>query len=178
MKKIYDKSEITFAIIWIVIYTVVMGNLRNLGDDNPYMLAGLVVISLLMFLFVKKNGLMEKYGLSAWAPNSRAMLWFIPLWIVAALNLVAGVSMHYSMPGQVFAAVSMAFVGFAEELIFRGFLFKSMLKGGSVKAAVIVSSLTFGIGHIVNLFTGHELGETLLQVVFAIAVGFIFTVAY
>lgn len=178
MKKFYEKSEILFAVFWIVLYTVSMGNLRNLGDDSPYMMAGLLVISLLMFLFVWKNGLTEKYGLSGWAKNSKTMLWFLPLWIIASCNLWGGITPRYQMPGLLFAAVSMAFVGFAEELIFRGFLFKAMLKDGSVKAAVIVSSVTFGLGHIVNLFTGHKLTETLVQVVFAIAVGFVFTMAY
>ena len=69
-------------------------------------------------------------------------------------------------------------VGFAEELIFRGFLFKAMLKDGNVKAAVIVSSVTFGMGHIINLFTGHELIATLIQVVFAVAMGFVFTLVF
>ncbi len=178
MKKLYEKSEITFAILWIVLYTVSMGNLRNLGDDSPYMTAGLIVISALMFLFVWKNRLLGKYGLSGWAKNNRAMLWFFPLWIITTLNLWGGVTPRFPMPGQLFAVVSMAFVGFAEELIFRGFLFKAILKGGSVKTAVIVSSVTFGLGHILNLFTGHELTETLLQVVFAVAYGFLVTMAF
>ena len=178
MRKLYEKSEITFAVFWIVLYTVSMGNLRNLGDDSPYMMIGLIVISVLMFLFVWKNGLMEKYGLSGWAKNNRAMLWFIPLWIITTLNLWGGITPHFPMPGQLFAVVSMAFVGFAEEMIFRGFLFKAMLKDGSVRTAVIVSSVTFGVGHIVNLFTGHELAETLMQVVFAVAYGFLVTMAF
>lgn len=178
MKKLYDKSEISFAIFWIVLYTVSMGILRNLGDDSPYMMIGLIVISALMFLFVRKNGLMEKYGLSGWAKNNKIMLWFVPLWIVASCNLWGGLAQRYPLPGQLYAAVSMAFVGFAEELIFRGFLFKAMLKGRNVKAAIIVSSVTFGLGHILNVFTGHELAESLVQVVFAVAVGFIFTMAY
>ncbi len=178
MKKLYEKSEITFAIFWIVLYVVVMGNLRNLGDDSPYMMLGLIVISGLMFLFVRKNALTEKYGLSGWAKNNRAMLWFFPLWIVASLNLWGGAAAKYPLPGQVFAMVSMALVGFAEELIFRGFLFKAMLKDGNVKTAVIVSAVTFGLGHILNLFTGHELAETLVQVVFAVAFGFIVTMAF
>ena len=95
MKKLYEKSEITFAIFWIVLYVVVMGNLRNLGDDSPYMMLGLIVISGLMFLFVRKNALTEKYGLSGWAKNNRAMLWFFPLWIVASLNLWGG-TLHIS----------------------------------------------------------------------------------
>ncbi len=178
MKKLYEKSEITFAIFWIVLYTVGMGNLRNLGDDSPWMMVGLIVISAAMYLFVRSNSLCGKYGLSGWAENSREMLWFIPLWIIAGINLWGGVSAHYAMPGQIYAAVSMAIVGFAEEMIFRGFLFKAMLKDGSAVAAVIVSSLTFGLGHIVNLFTGHELAETLMQVVFAVSFGFAVTLAF
>ena len=178
LREFYQNHEILCAIFWIVLYTVAMGNLRGLGDDSPVLMTGLIVISLLMFLFVRLTGTAEYYGLTGWAKNSRAMLWFIPLWIIASFNLWNGISPDYPVPGLIYAAVMMAFVGFAEELIFRGFLFKAMLRGGSVKAAIIVSSVTFGIGHILNLFVGQDLAETLLQVVFAVAVGFIFTMAY
>ncbi len=178
MKKLYEKSEITFAILVIAIYVLSMGSLRNLGDDSPFMMLGLIVLSGAMYLFVRKNGLTEKYGLAAWAGNTRAMLWFIPLWIIAGCNLWGGAAVKYPFPGQLFAIVSMALVGFAEELIFRGFLFKAMLKDGSAAAAIVVSSVTFGLGHILNIFTGHDLGPTLLQVVFAIAVGFVLTMSF
>lgn len=161
-----------------MIYTAGMGSLRNLGDDSPYMALGLIVISALMFLFVRKHDLSEKYGLAGWAKNSRAMLWFIPLWILASGNLWGGILPDYQGAGLLFAAVSMALVGFAEELIFRGFLFKAMLKDGNVKASIIVSSVTFGLGHIVNLLTGHALFETLMQMLLAVAIGFIFTFAF
>ena len=179
MNNLYKKNELTFAILWIVIYAVGMGTLQNsFGLDSLWHMLGLVVISAAIFLFVKKNGLMEKYGLAGWAKNSRAMLWFIPLWIFSCLNLFSGFQPDYSVPGLIYAAVSMALVGFAEELIFRGFLFKAMLKDGNVKAAIIVSSVTFGLGHILNLFTGHELIATLIQVVFAVAMGFVFTLVF
>ena len=178
MKKLYQKSEITFAILWIVVYTLGMGTLRSLGDDSPWMMLGLAVVSAAMYLFVSRNDLTEKYGLAGWAQSNRAMLWFIPLWIIATTNLWGGFGVKYALPGQIFAVVSMALVGFAEELIFRGFLFKAMLKGGSVRTAVIVSSVTFGLGHILNIFTGHDLGPTLVQVAFAVAVGFLLTMAF
>ena len=179
MKKLYEKSVISFAILWIVIYTVGMGTLKgNFGLDSLWQMLGMIAISAAMFLFVKRNGLLEKYGLSGWAKNSRAMLWFIPLWIISCLNLFSGFSPDYKIPGLIYAAVSMALVGFVEELLFRGFLFKAMLKDGNVKTAIIVSSLTFGIGHILNLFTGQDLVETLNQVVFAVAIGFVFTFVY
>ena len=178
MIKLYQKNELTFAIVCIVGYVLVIGNLRNLGDDSTAMTLGLLAISLILFLFVQKNGLMEKYGLAGWAKNSRQMLYFIPLWIVSSGNLWGGVSPRYQGLGLVCAIVSFALVGFVEELLFRGFLFKAMLKGGDVKTAIIISSVTFGMGHIVNLLTGHELVETLVQIVFAVAIGFIFTMVY
>jgi len=179
MKNLYKKSEITFAILWIVIYTVGMGTLQNnFGLDSLWHMLGLIVISAAIFLFVKKNRLMEKYGLAGWAKNSRAMLWFIPLWLLSCMNLFGRFQPDYPVPGLIYAAVSMALVGFVEELLFRGFLFKAMLKDGSVKAAVIISSVTFGLGHIMNLFTGQDLIETLNQVVFAVAVGFVFTFVF
>ncbi len=179
MKKLYEKSEITFAILWILIYTVGIGTLKsNFGFDSLWQMLGLIAISVALFLFVNGNGLMEKYGLTGWAKNSKAMLWFIPLWIISCLNLFGGFRPDYPMPGLIYAAVSMALVGFVEELIFRGFLFKAMLKDGNVKTAVIVSSVTFGLGHIMNLLTGQDLIETLSQVVFAVAVGFVFTYVF
>ena len=178
MKKFYQEHEILFAILVIAVYTVVMGNLRRLGDDGPFMMIGLIAFSALVYLFVRKNALTEYYGLSGWAKNNREMLWFIPLWIIAGCNLWGGIAPEYPLPGQIYAAVSMLFVGFAEEMIFRGFLFKAMLKDGSVKTAIIVSSVTFGAGHIVNLLIGQDFFETLMQVFFAVAVGFAFTMAF
>ena len=48
------------------------------------------------------------------------------------------------------------------------------------KAAIIVSSVTFGIGHIINLINGSgaELLPNLLQVLYATAAGFMFVMMY
>ena len=65
-------------------------------------------------------------------------------------------------------------VGFLEEVIFRGFLFAAIARD-NVKSAIVISGVTFGIGHIINLLNGSgmELGNNLCQIVFAIAVGFL-----
>ena len=68
-------------------------------------------------------------------------------------------------------------VGFIEEIIFRGFLFKMMEKD-NLKRAMIVSALTFGIGHIINLLNGAEFIPTLLQVFYAVALGYLFVVIF
>ncbi len=176
MKKLYEKSEITFAIVWIVIYCIVVGNLRGtFGDDSPWPLLGLAVLTAVIALFIAKNGLAKKYGLSAWPSGQKRYLYFIPMWILTTGNLWGGVHANYSGAGLVCAVLSMALVGYLEEVIFRGFLFRAMLKNGNPKTAVIVTAVTFGIGHIVNLLTGQPSLETVVQIPFAIAWGFIFT---
>lgn len=68
-------------------------------------------------------------------------------------------------------------VGFIEEVIFSGFLFKMMAKE-NVKRAMIVSALTFGIGHIVNLLNGAEFLSTIMQVCYAVCLGYLFVVIF
>lgn len=178
MIKLYRKSELGFALACIAAYVLVFGNLRSLGDDSPWIVLCLLAFAVLLFVFVKKNGLMEKYGLDGWAKEPGKLLWFIPLWILSTGNLWGGILPKYTGLGLVCAVVMFALVGFVEELIFRGFLFKAMLRGGKAVTAIVVSSVTFGMGHIVNLLSGHGGPETLLQMVFAIAMGFIFTMVY
>ena len=72
----------------------------------------------------------------------------------------------------------MLLAGYVEEFLFRGLLFTAMLREGRAKTAIIVSALTFGIGHILNLFTGQNVPETLVQIVFAVAWGLIFTLVF
>ena len=67
----------------------------------------------------------------------------------------------------------MIFVGFLEEIIFRGFLYQSMVKD-SERAAIIVTSLTFGIGHILNLLNGADIIPTLVQIIYSTTAGFMF----
>jgi membrane protease YdiL (CAAX protease family) len=54
------------------------------------------------------------------------------------------------------------------------------MKKDNVESAIIVSSVTFGIGHIINLINGSgaELLPNLLQVVYATAAGFMFVMMY
>ena len=177
MKKLYEKSEIWFAVVWIIIYVVVMGNLQaNFGDESPISTIGLAVISVILFVFIRKNDLMEKYGLIGWK-DSKQYLFFIPFLLLVTVNFWGGIAIHYDALHQVFAVISMMLVGFIEEIVFRGLLFKAMAKN-NLTSAIIVSSVTFGAGHIVNLLTGHASLDVLLQIAYAIAIGFSFVMVF
>lgn len=177
MKKFYEKSEIWFAVTWIVIYVMVMGNLRgNFGDESIYTTIGLAAVSGILLAFIVKNGLTEKYGFVK-VGDARRFLFFIPFVILCTLNLWFGISMHYDLVHQAIAVINMAIVGFAEELIFRGLLFRAIEKE-NVKRAIIISAVTFGAGHIINLLTGQGGADTVLQILYAIAIGFAFVMVF
>ena len=179
MMKLYRKNEVLFAVLWIVAYCALTIPIRGeLGDESPLMTAALAALAVGITLFVKMNHLEEKYGLARWPSNARRYLWFIPMWILATGNLWGGFSMAYSGLSQLCAVVSMLLIGYVEEMIFRGFLFKALIPKDGVKIAIIVSAVTFGIGHIVNLLAGQANLETVIQVFFAVAWGFIFTFVF
>ncbi len=179
MKKLYEKNELLFAILWIVAYVVIAGTVRgNFGDESVIMTAVLAVFAVGIFAFVKLSHLEERYGLCKWKGKAADYWLFIPPLILMTGNLWRGIGMEYSGAAQIFAVVSMLLTGFIEEMIFRGFLFRFLLKKDPAPVAITISAVTFGIGHIVNLFTGQTSLETVIQVFYAIAWGFIFTVVF
>ncbi len=135
----------------------------------------LVAFTAAITVFVKGSHLEEKYGLAGWPKDMKRYLFFIPIWILATGNIGDGFSLSYQGVSLVCAVLSMILVGFVEEMIFRGFLFRAMLLKNKATPAIIVSAMTFGIGHIVNLFTGQAGFYTVMQIIFAISWGFILT---
>lgn len=116
------------------------------------------------------------YGLTR-VTNLKRYLYFIPLLLIVSINLWNGFNIN-NKPGEIlFHILTMLNVGFIEEIIFRGFLFKMMEKD-NVKSAIIVSSITFGIGHIVNLLNGADFIPTLIQICYAIALGYLFVIIF
>ncbi len=176
MNKIYKKNEVTFAIICIIIYVVGTSLCESLAATVrivklPSMIFH-IGFMIMILAWLKKNNLFEKYGLHKPEYKLSKAWFYIPLILIGFSGIYFGVTLKYSVAETIFYMISMICVGFLEEIIFRGFLFKGMAKK-NIKSAIIVSSITFGIGHIVNLLNGQPLFETLLQIVFAIAVGFV-----
>ncbi len=178
MKRLYEKSELTFAIVWIAIYCVLQSLANPLNEKIGIEYSASAILctlqAIFLFAFIQRNGLMKRYGLCKSSTPARHFLYYVPLMILATANLWNGVAINYSLSATICYIVCMLCVGFVEEVIFRGFLFKAMEKDG-IKSAIIVSSVTFGIGHLVNLFNGSgmELANNLCQICFAIAAGFL-----
>ena len=183
LKKLYDKSKIWFAVGWIIAYCVLMsvgdGLSAAVGIEKSITLVIGILLSAVLLLFLKKNGLFEEYGLCAPKASARSMLYYAPIIVMLTANLWYGVTLNCGPIETLLYILSMLCVGLLEEVIFRGLLFEALRKD-STKAAIIVSSVTFGIGHIINLINGSgaELLPNLLQVVYATAAGFMFVMMY
>ena len=183
MNRLYEKNGILFAIIWIIVYVVGLSVADNvsiaIGIAKSITLALCIVLTLVVCHWIKKNGYMTKYGLCKPEIPASKLMYYIPLIIIGTINVWYGFALNLSLLESLLYVASMILVGFLEEIIFRGFLFVEMAKD-DVKSAIIVSSVTFGIGHIVNLFNGSgaDLLSNMLQVVYAIAAGFLFTIIF
>ncbi len=176
MRKIQELKPIWHAMIWIIAYIVLV----NLGDmiseligvTNSATSAILIVFSVALLLYVNKNHWARYYGLQLPKKEDyQKSLFYIPLVIIAVLQYTKGINSALSFRDIMIIVILMMGVGFIEELLFRGFLYQGILKKGKLINAIIISGLTFGIGHIVNLMRGYSLIDQGSQIVIAIAIG-------
>ena len=181
MKKFFDKDEVWFAVVWILIYVIGFSNADSLSESIgiPKLLTVLfgLLLTVILLCLIRKHHLSRDFGLCPGGRNWKSYLYFIPLILISSVNLWCGVTIRATFLEILLYILSMCFVGILEEVIFRGLLFKGMCRS-NVTAAIIVSSLTFGVGHIVNLFLGEPVFDTLLQLVYASAIGFCYTALF
>lgn len=177
MKKIFDKHETLICILLIILYVVINSYcMQNFGveDYRSTVINTIFSIALLIFIITLKRT--SYYGLTK-VTNLKKYLYFIPLLLIISNNLWNGININNTKSEIIFHILTMLNIGFLEEVIFRGFLFKMMEKD-NVKSAIIVSSITFGIGHIVNLFNGADFIPTLVQMCYAISLGYLFVIIF
>ena len=181
MKKLYAKSELWFSLLWIIAYVVLFSLADSvsvgLGTEKIITAPLCVLMTVILLLWIKRNHLLSKYGLARIKVDHKKHLYYLPLLVLISTNLWGGFALRLSPVETVLYVVSMIGVGILEEVIFRGLLFKALCKD-NLKTAVVISSVTFGIGHIVNLLNGADFLPTLLQIVYATAAGFLFTILF
>lgn len=181
MKKLFQKDEVWFAVLWILVYVIGFANADAISESlgMPKLLTVLfgLALAVLLYQFIRKNGLLEYFGLCPVQGSYAGYGYFLPLILISSVNFWNGITVNCGIVEAALYILSMCLVGFLEEVIFRGFLFRGMSRS-HVASAIIVSSLTFGVGHIVNLLLGEPLFDTLLQLIYASAIGFCYTAVF
>lgn len=183
MKRLYEKSELTLTLILIAVYTVSQSAAHTLNRaiGVEYLASALLLIALTAVLaaFIIKNGLQNKYGLCKANQPASKFLWFIPLGILVSRNLWLGAATNLVGFDLICYLCTMLCVGFVEEILFRGMLFRAIEKDNH-RMAVVISSVTFGLGHILNMLNGVQSQwiVNICQVIGAIAIGFLFVMIF
>ena len=177
IRELFEKHETPAVIGLIVLYVGVNSVCLQSCETTDFQsaLVNTVFSAFLLCLIICMNRT-EYYGLRG-VREAKSYLYFAPLVLIASVNLWGGVRVENTAGEIAFHCITMLNVGLIEELIFRGFLYR-MMEGNNPKAAAIVSAVTFGMGHIVNLLNGAELTETLLQLCYAMAIGWLFVVIF
>ena len=92
----YDKNKIWFAIAWIIAYCVLMsvGDALSaeIGIEKSVTLVIGILLSAILFVFLKKNGLLSDYGLCTPKVSARSMMYYIPILVMLTANLWYGVT--------------------------------------------------------------------------------------
>lgn len=177
IRKFYETHETALCMVLIGAYVIINSYCaQNFGTTD--FRSALVNIAFAAALFALTVHLDKTafYGLMP-VTGSKDYLFFLPLVLIASVNLWGGIVVRNSAAEILFHIVMMLNVGFIEEMIFRGFLFRMMEKS-NLRLAMLVSAVTFGMGHIVNLLNGEALIPTLLQLCYATAIGWLFVVIF
>ena len=137
---------------------------------------GLVALTLAYYIIRYKE--ISKLGFrSAEKGAAKRMLYFSPLLLIALSPFTAGINFNGGAAlilANLFLTLG---IGMAEEIFFRGIICGAWL-GHGVGKAMMISSLLFGLSHILNIAGGAELGETVLQICFALVYGMIFALIF
>lgn len=177
MKKIFEKHESVMCIAIIILYVVTNSYcMQNFGLEDYRSTVINTIFSLALMSFIICIKRTTYYGLTK-VTNLKGYLYFIPLVLIVSVNLWNGININNTKSEIIFHILTMLNIGFIEEIIFRGFLFKMMEKD-NVKSAMIVSAITFGMGHIVNLLNGADVVPTLMQLCYAASLGFLFVMIF
>ncbi len=177
MNKIFEKHETLFCMLLIIIYVAVNSIcVQNYGYTSCVSFIVNTILSVCLVALVLSLKKSAYYGFTK-VRDLKKYLYFIPLIVIASVNLWNGINVNNTANEILFHILTMINIGFIEELVFRGFLFKMMAKS-NVNSAIIVTAVTFGMGHIINLLNGAALVPTLMQICYATAIGYLFVIIF
>jgi len=98
MQKLYKKSEVLFSVLLIVVYVIGNSILDQVSDSIGIEMIATIPFDILllvcMFIFIKRNSLLEYYSLNRVQTDMKKLLYYIPLLIVCTVNVWFGFSVR------------------------------------------------------------------------------------
>lgn len=173
-----EKIAVITGLIYIALMGVGMALLSSLGwsYSDPEMVRVIVffeaifmILTLSVYRKLKLTALTQPFRFSKWLiPFMVIFVIIIGLWIVTGT-----LNAHLPLLGLI--AITTLFVGFSEELMFRGIVLHVLLERRGVVFSIMMSALFFSLLHAVNVFAGVPWFAVPLQLVATFLFGVVFS---
>ncbi|MCB0464644.1 MAG: CPBP family intramembrane metalloprotease [Aequorivita sp.] len=184
----FVKSIVILASIALIMLTPMEAMLGIIPTDD-YKLEYISLTFKMGLIFLIGYSIIKMLKIQALAGVSGQFTWrfkylnLIPVYliIIAILGLLDQNFSAIAPVNLMLLLVGCFLVGFAEEYLFRGllqslFLKKYGLRKNGIFISILLPSVFFGAFHLLNLTKNDNVGQVLVQVVFAMFIGFFFGV--
>jgi membrane protease YdiL (CAAX protease family) len=168
-----------FYAFLIMVFPVAAGTISTImetGETQTILIqAGFTFLSAAVgiALMAKSSYSLKEYGFTGMTRQAKVnAAWFLPLLAVEAFSFLPGFRENVTTVYFLAVVLFTLLVGINEEVYFRGLILKRLGEKG-IRYAAIVSSVLFGVVHLVNVVGGANLIYTGLQIVFAALFGFV-----
>ena len=158
------------VVIFVYLLAGTIAHFMKLSNLGLYGLANLG-LTITAILLLTKKGWWKVVGFRP-AEKPGDLLYFIIPILPIFIYLIPGVLIT-SLVFLLEALVTTLMVGFVEEAFFRGLMLNALKAHGFWRAAII-SSILFGLTHVMNLAAGKNVTDQIAQIVYALAFGFAF----
>jgi membrane protease YdiL (CAAX protease family) len=165
---------VIWTLITVYLGTMITGGEASLLDSVTHGIgwawlgAGAFILAVVCWQGWWDVGLDRGASLQGWS-----LTWLPMLYIVAALGYTAVVGLPpLSILGLIL--LNTFFVGFSEELMFRGALLQAFRRAMPIWGAVLLTSVAFGSIHTLNVFLTGDLKAAALQAAAAFLSGLVF----
>jgi membrane protease YdiL (CAAX protease family) len=127
-----------------------------------------------LFGYLYRNHWLRYYGFRRLqVRDARSALWYSPLAAIVGLMYLRGIDPSVTVTRVAVLLLLFCCVGFLEEVLSRGLLYKALAEQGTVARAVVISGVTFGLGRAVNLARGYTATEQTIQIVYGVFLGIV-----
>lgn len=177
---------VTLGVLVIIMLTPTEAMFNKvINDDFKLEYVNLIIkMGLLFYIgyrFIRLLNIQTVSGLSGQFPWRFKYLNLIPtyLFIIGLLSISSGDFSLIAPANILILLFACIMVGFAEEYLFRGalqalFLRKYASRKNGIFLSILLPSVFFGVFHLLNLARNDNVWQVLVQVVFAMFIGFFF----
>ena len=166
---------LTIYLFQNILFGLLIGTF-NIGSNISQIISYLFSL-LLITILVRNKECASYFGFCKIKKNIKIM-YLIPMFFIPIINLIYLSTPDIIITQNIFMCIASGiYIGIIEELIFRSFLFRTIEERINYGWAIIISSIIFGLFHLVNL-NSLPIQIVILQVIYATAIGSIFSIIF